>query len=93
MRFKFDKIKSRQLRNDPRRKIGFEEARELFDSAFIEDQHIDFPHQWRAIGWVRGELYTVVYEKRKDADGDYYHLVTLWKSTKRERLSYEENIK
>ena len=52
MRIKFDKKKSEQLRNDPRRKIGFEEAQELFDDVFIEDQQIDYPHQWRATGWV-----------------------------------------
>jgi len=92
MRFKFDKEKSQQLRNDPRRKIGFEEARELFDRVFIEDQHIAYPHQWRATGWVRGELYTIVYEERIDKDGEYCHLVTLWKATKKERLIYEENI-
>jgi uncharacterized DUF497 family protein len=91
MRIKFDKKKSEQLRNDPRRKIGFEEAQELFDSLFIEDQNIDYPHQWRATGWVQGELYTIVYEERKDKDGEYYHLVTLWKATKIERLNYEEN--
>ena len=91
MIIKFDKKKSEQLRNDPRRKIGFEEAQELFDNIFIEDQHIAYPHQWRATGWVRGELYTIVYEERKDKGGEYYHLVTLWKATKIERLNYEEN--
>jgi len=40
---------------------------------------------------IRGELYTIVYEERKDKDGKYYHLVTLWKATKIERLNYEEN--
>ena len=91
MRIKFDKKKSEQLRNDPRRRIGFEEAQELFDNVFIEDQHIDYPNQWRATGWVRGELYTIVYEERKDKEGEYYHFVTLWKATKMERLNYEEN--
>ena len=91
MRIEFDKKKSEQLRNDPRRKIGFEEALELFNNVFIEDQYIDYPHQWRAIGWVQGELYTVVYEEREDKEGEYYHLVTLWKATKREKLIYEEN--
>jgi uncharacterized protein len=33
----------------------------------------------------------VVYEERKDKDGEYYHLVKLWKATKMERLKYEEN--
>ncbi len=91
MRIKFDKKKSQQLRNDPRRKIGFEEAQELFNQVFIEDQHIDYPNQWRATGWVQRELYTIVYEEREDKDGEYYHLVTLWKATKTERLNYEEN--
>jgi uncharacterized DUF497 family protein len=91
MRIKFDKKKSEKLRNDPRRKIGFEEAQELFDKVFIEDQHIDYPHQWRATGWVRGKLYTVVYEEREDKEGEYYHLVTHRKATKAERLAYEEN--
>jgi uncharacterized DUF497 family protein len=91
MRIKFDKKKSEKLRNDPRRKIGFEEAQELFDNVFIEDQHIDYPHQWRATGRVQGELYTIVYEERKDKVGKYYRLVTLWKATKIERLTYEEN--
>ena len=70
MRIKFDKKKSEQLRNDPRRKIGFEEAQELFDDVFIEDQQIDYPHQWRATGWAQGELYTIVYEDRKDEAGN-----------------------
>ena len=70
MRFEFDKKKNQQLRNNPRRKIGFEDAIELFDSVFIEDQHIDYPHQWRATGWVRGELYTMVYEERIDKNGN-----------------------
>ena len=81
--------KSKKLKNDPRRKIGFEEARESFDNVFVEDRHIDYPHQWRAIGWVQGKLYTVVYEEREDEEGEYYHLVTLWKATKGERLKYE----
>ncbi len=59
--------------------------------SFIEDQHIAYPHRWRTTGWVRGELYTIVYEERKDKEGEYYRLVTLWKATKMERLNYEEN--
>ncbi len=92
MRFKFDPEKSERLRNDPRRKIGFEEAQELFDNPYLEDQHVDYPNQYRAIGWVRRKLYTVVYEAREDKDGEYYHLVTLWKATKQEMKIYEEHI-
>ena len=31
------------------------------------------------------------FEEREDNDGAYYHLVTLWKSTKAEEVKYEEN--
>jgi uncharacterized DUF497 family protein len=44
-----------------------------------------------AIGWVNAQLYTVVFEERTEAAGDYYHLVTLWKSTTAERKKYEES--
>ena len=53
---------------------------------------VDYPNQYRAIGWVQGKLYTVVYEVREDKEGEYYHLVTLWKATKQEMKTYEENI-
>jgi uncharacterized DUF497 family protein len=46
---------------------------------------------YRAIGRVRGKLYTVIFEQREDGQGEYYHLVTLWKSTKQERKAYEEH--
>ena len=50
----------------------------------------DDPEQFRAIGWVKGKLYTVIYEVREDDEGEYYHLVTLWKSTKQEENLYEQ---
>jgi hypothetical protein len=40
---------------------------------------------------VNGQLYSVIYEEREDDEGVYYHLVTLWKSTKAERAKYEEH--
>jgi uncharacterized DUF497 family protein len=49
------------------------------------------PEQWRAIGWVKERLYTVIYEERVDQEGEYIHLVTLWKSTREERMLYEKN--
>ena len=88
MRFKFDKAKSRRLRQ--RRDIGFEEAQELFYLPYYLDALAGEPEQWIAIGWVKGRLYSLVYEERTDEDGDYLHLVTLWKSTKQERKKYEE---
>jgi uncharacterized DUF497 family protein len=92
MRFKFDKGKSEQLRKNPKRKIGFEEVQEIWEHPYYEDQRMDDPEQYRAIGWVKGKLYSVIFEIRGDEEGDYYHLVTLWKSTSQEGKLYEENI-
>jgi uncharacterized DUF497 family protein len=43
------------------------------------------------IGWTKGKLYTVIYEVREDKGGEYYHPVTLWKSTQQEEKLYEQN--
>jgi len=49
------------------------------------------PGQYRAIGWVRQKLYALIFEIREDEDGEYYHLVTLWKATTEEQQLYEEH--
>jgi uncharacterized DUF497 family protein len=90
MRFKFDKHKSEALRRNRARGIGFEEVQKLWESPYYLDQRSEVPEQWRAIGWVGERLYTVIYEERSDRDGEYLHLVTLWKSTKEERNLYEK---
>lgn len=91
MRFSFGPRKSQRLRANPRRGIGFEEAQELFSRPYWLDQRSDVPEQYRAIGWVCGRLYSVIFEIREDEQGEVYHLVTLWKSTKEEIQLYEEN--
>ena len=91
MRYKFDKRKSSSLRNNPKRGIGFEEAQRLWQRPYYLDQRCDDPEQYRAIGWVSGRLYSVIFEIRTDHMGEYYHLVTLWRSTKEEEALYEEN--
>jgi len=91
MRFQFDKRKSARLRANTKRGIGFEEASELFSRHFYLDQRSDVPQQYRAIGWVKGRLYSVIFETREDDQGEYYHLVTLWKATKQERKLYEDH--
>ena len=88
MRFKFDHKKSVDLRSNSHRGIGFEEAQRLFDSPYYQDVRQDCPEQHRAIGWVNGRLYSVIFEIREDQDGGYYHLVTLWKSTRQEEKLY-----
>ena len=79
------------MRENPRRGIGFEEAQEVFSHPYYLDQRSDLPEQYRAIGWVGDRLYTVIFEQREDDEGEYYHLVTLWKSTTEERELYEEH--
>jgi uncharacterized DUF497 family protein len=91
MRFSFDPKKSKRLRKNPRRGIGFEEAQELFSRPYWIDQRSDVPEQYVAIGWVGGRLYSVIFEMREDEEGELTHLVTLWRSTKGEVRSYEEN--
>lgn len=93
MRFQFEARKSRQLKANPKRGIGFEEAQEIFSHPHYIDQRADFPEQYRAIGWVAGHLYSIIFEVREDEDGEgeYFHLVTLWKATKEEQRLYEQN--
>ncbi|HVS20698.1 MAG TPA: BrnT family toxin [Pyrinomonadaceae bacterium] len=72
MRFKFDKKKSDTLRLNPKRGIGFEEARQLWSQPYYLDQRSDFPQQYRAIGWVSDHLYSVIFEIRRDKQGEYF---------------------
>jgi uncharacterized DUF497 family protein len=89
MRFEFDARKSRKLKEDPRRKIDFVQIQEIWSHYHYIDCRSDDPEQYRAIGWVNGKLYSVIFEIREDSEGEYYHLVTLWKSTKEEEKLYE----
>jgi len=80
MRFRFDSRKSKRLRDNPKRGIGFEEAEEIFSRPYYLDQRSDLP-----------ELYSVIFEVREDEEGEYYHLVTLWKATRQEQHLYEKH--
>ena len=91
MRFRFSNAKSETLRRNPRRGIGFEEAQEIFEHPYYQDQRSDDPEQYRAIGWVKGKLFTLIFEIREDRLGEYYRLVTLWQATEQERRLYETN--
>lgn len=90
VRFHFDKRKSKQLKANPRRGIGFEEVQEIFSHPYYLDQRSDVPEQYRAIGWVRERLFSLIFDVREDKQGEYYHLVTLWKATRQEQQLYEE---
>ncbi len=91
VRFKFSHHKSSLLKKNPKRGIDFVEAQELWTHPYYLDQRSEVPEQYRAIGWVRGKLFSVIFEIREDSDGEYIHLVTLWKSTKEEEKLYEKN--
>ena len=91
MRFEFDPRKSRLLKKNPRRGIGFDEAQEIFTRPYYMDQRSDVPEQYRAIGWVGPSLFSQIFEIREDKEGEYYHLVTLWKATREEEKTYEEH--
>ena len=91
MRFSFDPRKSKRLRDNPRRRIGFEEAQELFSQPYWLDQRSDVPEQYLAIGLVGGSLYSVIFEVREDEEGEILHVVTLWRSMKEEVRLHEEN--
>ena len=90
MRYDFDSAKSKKLRSNPKRGIGFEEVQELFSQPYYQDRRSDLPEQYRAIGWAGRRLYTVIFEVRDDDEGDFYHLVTLWRATREEEQLYEE---
>lgn len=89
MRFDFDPVKSNLLRR--KRGIGFEEVQEIFSRPYYLDQRSDLPEQYRAIGWVAERLYSLIFEIREDNEGEFYHLVTLWRSTSEEEELYAEN--
>jgi uncharacterized DUF497 family protein len=90
MRIEFDSSKSRAVKQ--KHGISLQEAQDIFDQSYLVDQRSDDPEQFRAIGWCRGLLCSVIFEIRHDADGEYYHLVTAWKSTKEEEQRYAENV-
>jgi len=91
VRFQFDAEKSARLRSNPKRGVGFEEARAVWERPYFLDRRSDAPEQFRAIGWVGDRLYSVIFEEREDADGEYLHLVTLWRATREEQKLYEES--
>ncbi len=90
MRLSFDPVKNREVHR--KHGVSLEEAREIFDQTYVVDQKNDDPEQFRAIGWCRGRLCSVVFEMRSDAEGEYYRLITAWKATKEEEQAYAENI-
>lgn len=90
MRFDFDLVKSRDVKR--KHGVSLDEAREIFDQVYLVDQKGDAPEHFRAIGWCGARLCSVIFEIRHDSEGEYYHLITAWKSTRQEEQSYAENV-
>jgi hypothetical protein len=55
----------------------------FFSTTSFLSYRSDMPEQYCATGWVKGQLYSLVYEIREDEKGEYYHLVTLWNPPKK----------
>src|SRR6266478_7236654 len=72
MRFEFDPEKNREV--ERKHGVSLEEVQEIFDQVYLVDQKSDDPEQFRAIGWSRGRLFSVIFEIRRDADGEYHRL-------------------
>jgi len=90
MRIQYDPSKSRAVQQ--KHGLSLNEAQEIFGQIYIVDRRRDDPEQFRAIGWCRGRLCSVIFEIRHDEEGEYYHLVTAWKATKEEEQAYAENV-
>lgn len=90
MRFHFDRAKSRLVK--AKHGLSLDEAQTIFGQAYLVDQKCDDPQQFRAIGWCGGRLCSVIFEVRRDAGGEFLHLITAWKATKEEEQRYAENV-
>ena len=90
MRFDFDSKKNRIVKR--KHGVSLKDARNIFDQVYVVDRRSDDPEQFRAIGWCRGRLCSVMFEFRQDSEGEYIHLITAWKATKEEEQSYAENV-
>lgn len=90
MRFHFDPVKSREVKK--KHGVSLQEAKRIFEQAYVVDQKSDDPEQFRGIGWCGMQLCSVIFEVRHDDIGEYYHLVTAWKATSQEMQIYAEQV-
>lgn len=91
MRVKWDPAKSELLKRT--RGVGFDEALQMFKQPYVVQQKNDAPEQYKSIGFAKGGvLISLIVEVRFDDQGEYEWLVTLWKATKNEAETYEQNI-
>ena len=88
MRIDWDDSKNEKLKRE--RGLSFEDASLMFLSGHAVDRKNDDPEQFRAIGFIKGQIITLIYEHREDEGGDFLWLVTFWKATRGEVKIYEK---
>ena len=88
MRINWDDSKNEKLKRE--RGLSFEIASQIFISGHAVDKKNDDPEQFRAIGFSKGQIITLIFEHREDEDGDIIWLVTCWKATRGEVKIYEQ---
>ena len=89
VRIDWDDSKSERLKRE--RGVSLEEAAQMLASGYVTDRKNDDPEQHYAVGFVHGQLVTLIYEYRDGVDGETVWLITCWKATKREAKIYEQN--
>lgn len=87
----WDDSKNEKLKRE--RGLSFEEVAQMFTAGYVTDQKYDDPEQYYAIGFVKGQLITLIYEYRERETGEFVWLVTYWKATTREAKIYEQERK
>jgi hypothetical protein len=91
MRFDFDPRKSQLLEGESETGWRILRGGGNLHPPYYQDRRSDLPEQYHAIGWVKDLLHSLIFEVREDSEGEYYHLVTLWRSTREEQKLYAEN--
>jgi uncharacterized protein len=92
MRFEWDEAKN--LANQRKHGVAFEEATELFDDPFVvsEPDRIENGEQrWQSYGVISGMLLAMVAHTWRDENGDeVIRLISARYATRKERRIYEE---
>ena len=76
--------KDRELKK--RRGISFNDIIELFSNRYyLESNDEPYEGQWKAIGFVQGNLWTLIFDECSDDLGELRWLVTFWPAEKDEQ--------
>lgn len=87
---KLDRDDSKSDTLQKNRGFSFEKVAQILANDYFAVQKNDDPEQFAAIGFVDGQLITLIYEFRDFFDQEIIWLVTYWKSTKAEVRKYED---